>query len=108
MADRRPVHRKGTTGKAYRKAQQALFNSASTCARCGGSVRRDIRCNHPKHQHLRYCPTHPLAPSYGHKTDLQHGGSVRGKHNRQLEHFGCNSRAGARSQRRNQRLSWDW
>lgn len=111
MADKRPAHRRGTTGAPYRRAQKALFASGNVCARCGnakGPIVRDARCGHPAHQHLKGCPTHPLAPSYGHIRDLQHGGSVRDPRNRQLEHFGCNASAGARSRAKPARSSWDW
>ncbi len=65
---------------------------------------------HPSHAGMPYCPTHPLAPSLGHRTDLQHGGALR---DAALEHFGCNAQAGARSKRRTIRKatrhqSWEW
>lgn len=111
MSDRRPAHRKGTTGAAYQKLQKAVTTGPGVCARCGnskGPIVRDAPCRHPKHAHLKGCPTHPLAPSLGHIVDLQHGGRPRDRNNTQIEHFGCNSRAGALSKAKPKRTSWDW
>lgn len=119
MADQRPAHRRGTTTRAYRRAQAIIFKQ-TVCQRCfnakGPIVRQ--RCDpavHPHHARLAYCPTHPLAPSLGHKQDLQHGGSVLDPRNHRLEHYGCNSSAGvkarfatAKGKRTKEHQSWDW
>lgn len=120
MADKRPAHRRGTTTRTYRRHQAELFKG-TMCARCGNSKGPITRqpcdpAKHPTHAALPYCPTHPLAPSYGHKTDLQFGGSVHARSNRQLEHYGCNAEAGARAYwaarkgkpEQDNRQSWDW
>jgi hypothetical protein len=114
MANKRPEHRKSTTGHAYRKLQASIFRG-TVCARCGnakGPIVRLKGCSHPTHQALRYCPTHPLAPSLGHKQDLQHGGRPLDPRNAQLEHFGCNASAGVRARfgkrPRDPGTSWDW
>lgn len=121
MASKRPAHRKGTTGDAYRRAQVNQFRRSNICARCGHPTQH-IKCNpqqHPKHAHLPYCPTHPLAPSLGHKQDLQDGGSVLDPRNHQTEHYGCNARAGVTARMAKQRAtktstttahrdSWNW
>lgn len=119
MANKRPAHRKGTTTRAYRKAQANVFKQ-TVCARCGNSKGPIVRqpcdpATHPSHVGYRYCPTHPLAPSLGHKTDLQHGGSVLDPRNHQLEHYGCNASAGVKARfakhgrsRAADRQSWDW
>lgn len=98
MANKRPEHRKGTTGRDYRKLQAWVYASSTICARCGNSRGPIVRqgCDHPTHQGQPYCPTHPLAPSLGHKDDLQFGGRTT-RQNSQLEHFGCNAEAGALS-----------
>lgn len=116
MANQRPHHRRGTTTRAYRRAQAFVFRQ-TVCARCGnakGPIVRQ-RCDHPSHAGLKYCPTHPLAPSLGHKTDLQFGGSVLDPRNHQLEHYGCNASAGVKARfakhgRRAaaERQSWEW
>lgn len=117
MANKRPRHRRGTTGDEYRRAQRQIFKG-TVCARCGnskGPIMRVQGCDHPTHADLPYCPTHPLAPSLGHKKDLQHGGRALDPRNHQLEHFGCNSSAGAKSRAKGRgrsasasEESWDW
>lgn len=117
MAYKRPPHRKGTTGQAYRKLQAWVFKG-TVCARCHnrrGPIVRARGCAHPTHQDMPYCPTHPLAPSLGHKTDLQFGGKPRDPRNVQLEHFSCNASAGVRARRDGEQRraapradSWDW
>jgi hypothetical protein len=114
MANQRPAHRKGTTDRDYLRSQAQTVRG-TICARCGntkGPIVRDYRCNHPTHQHLPGCPTYRLAPTLGHKTDLQHGGSVKARSNHQLEHVTCNSSAGAKSRTKRagktDRTSWDW
>lgn len=116
MADKRPAHRKGTTGQRYRRAQANQFRRSKICARCGGRIVL-TKCSpdrHPKHAHLPYCPTHPLAPVLGHKQDLQFGGSLLDPRNHQTEHYGCNSSAGVKARmaaergRTAARQSWDW
>jgi hypothetical protein len=118
MADKRPAHRKGTTGRDYRKLQAWVFRG-TVCARCHNAKGPIVRepCDpaiHPSHEGQPYCPTHPLAPSLGHKLDCQHGGRTT-KQNSQLEHFSCNSSAGViarmakeRSAKGVQTQSWDW
>lgn len=111
MADRRPAHRRGTTGAAYQRLQKLVTTSGDVCARCGnrkGPIVRDARCEHLTHQHLKGCPTHPLAPTLGHIVDLQHGGRPRDRRNTQIEHYGCNASAGALSKKKPARTSWDW
>lgn len=115
MANKRPEHRRGTTGRDYRRLQAQVFAGPQVCARCGNSRGPILRiaCDHPSHAKLDYCPTHRLAPSLGHKQDLQHGGRTS-KANSQLEHFGCNASAGVKARmnaqhaRRTQTQSWDW
>lgn len=120
MAAQRPAHRRGTTSRDYRRAQAIVFRQ-TVCARCGNSKGPIVRqrCSpdqHPHHALLKYCPTHPLAPSLGHRQDLQFGGSVLSRSNHQLEHYGCNASAGSRARwaaakgRRGaaERQSWDW
>lgn len=115
MANKRPAHRRGTTTRSYRRAQANAFKG-KYCARCGGLIVK-TKCDpakHPTHAKLAYCPTDPLAPSLGHKTDLQHGGSVLAASNHQLEHYGCNASAGSKARWAKQpktvdhRHSWDW
>jgi len=97
MADKRPAHRKGTTGRVWRRVRNKVINSTDICWICGKQVRRDVP------------PTHPLAPTADHTLDLQYGGSAQDARNLRLAHFGCNSRRGAQSKRRTpQRKSWDW
>ncbi len=118
MANQRPAHRKGTTGRAYRKAQAHLFNRSKTCARCGGPFFRQPcdPAEHPHHAKLPYCPTNPLAPSLGHIQDLQFGGSVLDPRNHRAEHYGCNARAGVEARwaatkgksAEDNRQSWEW
>lgn len=119
MANKRPEHRAGTTGYAYRKLQANVFKG-TVCARCGnakGPIVRQ-RCDpavHPTHEGQPYCPTHPLAPSLGHDLDCQFGGKTTRKNSR-LEHFGCNSSAGVTARMARERASkpaqqpvtWDW
>lgn len=111
MANRRPAHRRGTTGEAYRRLQAWVFRG-TVCARCGGTrFVMNAQCNHATHAQLGYCPVHPMAKAMGHKTDLQHGGAPLSRRNVQLEHFGCNSSAGARSRAKGpdrHRSSWSW
>lgn len=114
MADKRPAHRKGTTGHSYRKLQAWVFQG-TVCQRCHNTKGPIVKAkchNHPSHAALAYCPTHPLAPSLGHKTDLQHGGRALDPRNAQLEHFSCNASAGARSKARPKpnsgHQSWAW
>lgn len=122
MANKRPAHRKGTTGREYRKAQAWIFKG-KICARCGntkGPIMRIKGCQHPTHQQLPYCPTHPLAPSLGHKQDLQFGGPAMDSRNHQLEHYSCNSSAGNKARLAKERAaktgtppqapraSWTW
>lgn len=111
MADKRPAHRRGTTGEAYRRLQRRVFKG-TVCARCGGTrFVMDYRCDHPSHAALKGCPVHPLAKSLGHIKDLQHGGHPLDPANAQLEHLGCNSSAGARARHRvanRSRSSWTW
>lgn len=118
MANQRPHHRRGTTSRAYRRAQAHLFKRSKVCARCGGPFVREP-CDpavHPTHAKLPYCPTNPGAPSLGHIQDLQFGGSVLDPRNHRAEHYGCNASAGvkarmaaAKGKRTTaERQSWDW
>lgn len=111
MADKRPAHRRGTTGDAWRKLQRRVFKG-TVCERCGGTkFVMNYRCAHPSHAKLRYCPTHPLAKSVGHIIDLADGGDALDPKNVRLEHLGCNSSAGSKARHRvanRRRSSWSW
>lgn len=113
MANKRPAHRKGTTGQRYRRLQAEVFKG-TICQRCGNAKGPIVRAKcdtHPSHAKLKYCPTHPLAPSLGHREDLQYGGAALDPKNARLEHFSCNSTAGARSKHRkpsSTHQSWSW
>lgn len=113
MADKRPAYRRGTTGKQWQKFRASIIGAGTVCCICGnskGPIVTDAPCQHPAHQHLKGCPTHPLAPSLEHPKALVHGGAARSKSNAKLSHFGCNARKGqADGQRRKaKRSSWDW
>lgn len=110
-----PAHRRGTTGRPWRRFHASILTTATVCCICngrrGGFV-RNATCTHPTHQGLRGCPTHPLAPSLEHHQPLSLGGAVRSRHNAGAAHFSCNSSRGNGTKRSHTtkpaRQTWAW
>lgn len=68
-----------------------MYRRDTHCARCGEYVDQD-KYNDPSSPD--YNPRDPMARSCGHIVALDHGGAPYDPSNLQLEHFGCNSKAG--------------
>lgn len=91
----RPEHRKGTTGRPWRRFRRNLVDVATNCAYCSALFVRDAPCTHPTHRGLSGCPTHTHYPTLEHPHALVDGGAVRDRGNALVVCYGCNARMGA-------------
>ena len=92
----RPAHRRGTAGATYARFRERHTNGATHCPRCGVALVRDAACQHPSHQKIGYCPTHPAYPTLEHLTPLVDGGSKLDGANAAVLCYRCNAQGGGR------------
>ena len=95
MANVRPAYRNATVGRPWRRHRSRHIAAATACCYCGGPFVRDGACNHPTHQQLTGCPTHPWYPTIEHPHALILGGAPRSDDNTLVAHFRCNSKRGS-------------
>jgi len=91
---KRPEHRRGTTGRPWRRYRDNKVSQATQCCYGDGPFVTDAQCDHPTHAGMPGCPTHPLAPTLEHPRALIQGGHPRDPDGL-VAHFRCNSKRGA-------------
>jgi hypothetical protein len=104
----RPAHRRGTTGRPWRRFRGKLVGAATNCCYCQIPFVTDAPCQHPTHARLKGCPTYHAYPTVEHYETLIEGGPVMDPSTAGVACYRCNSTTGAvlRHRRTSTPLEW--
>lgn len=92
----RPPHRKGTTGRPWRRFRANLLRGVTHCQNptCGELLVDNAACAHPQHETWKGCPWHPRYPTVQHLIPLVDGGPKVGSEHCEVWCRQCNVREG--------------